>query len=48
VIWDNGIYQINGKQQTAAAVTTDIVAVAKGAGIANSHWEAPAAAALDT
>ena len=38
VIWDNGIYQITGKQQTATAGTTDIVAVAKGAGIANSHW----------
>lgn len=38
VIWDNGIYQITGKQATATAGTTDIVAVAKGAGIANSHW----------
>jgi thiamine pyrophosphate-dependent acetolactate synthase large subunit-like protein len=38
VIWDNGIYQITGKQQTATAGTTDIVAVAKGAGIPNSHW----------
>jgi thiamine pyrophosphate-dependent acetolactate synthase large subunit-like protein len=38
VIWDNGIYQITGKQPTATAGTTDIVAVAKGAGLANSHW----------
>jgi thiamine pyrophosphate-dependent acetolactate synthase large subunit-like protein len=38
VIWDNGIYQITGKQATATAGVTDIVAVAKGAGIANSHW----------
>jgi thiamine pyrophosphate-dependent acetolactate synthase large subunit-like protein len=38
VIWDNGIYQITGKQQTATAGVTDIVAVAKGAGIPNSHW----------
>jgi len=38
VIWDNGVYQITGKQPTATAGTTDIVAVAKGAGIANSHW----------
>ena len=38
VIWDNGIYQITGKQETATAGTTDIVAVAKGAGIPNSHW----------
>jgi len=38
VIWDNGMYQITGKQPTATAGPTDIVAVAKGAGIANSHW----------
>jgi thiamine pyrophosphate-dependent acetolactate synthase large subunit-like protein len=38
VIWDNGVYQITGKQATATAGSTDIVAVAKGAGIANSHW----------
>jgi len=38
IIWDNGIYQITGKQQTATAGTTDIVAVAKGVGIPNSHW----------
>src|SRR5215212_6153643 len=38
VIWDNGIYQITGKQPTATAGAADIVAVAKGAGIANSHW----------
>jgi thiamine pyrophosphate-dependent acetolactate synthase large subunit-like protein len=38
VIWDNGIYQITGKQPTATAGVTDIVAVARGAGIANSHW----------
>jgi thiamine pyrophosphate-dependent acetolactate synthase large subunit-like protein len=38
IIWDNGVYQITGKQPTATADTTDIVAVAKGAGIANSHW----------
>ena len=38
VIWDNGIYQITGKQATATAGVTDIVAVARGAGIANSLW----------
>ena len=38
VIWDNGIYQITGKQPTATAGSTDIVAVAKGAGIPNSYW----------
>ncbi len=38
VIWDNGLYQITGKQRTATAGATDIVAVARGAGIANSTW----------
>jgi thiamine pyrophosphate-dependent acetolactate synthase large subunit-like protein len=38
VIWDNGIYQITGKQQAATGGVTDIVAVARGAGIANSEW----------
>jgi thiamine pyrophosphate-dependent acetolactate synthase large subunit-like protein len=38
VIMDNGVYQITGKQQAATAVTADIVAIARGAGIANSHW----------
>jgi thiamine pyrophosphate-dependent acetolactate synthase large subunit-like protein len=38
IIWDNGIYQITGKQQTATSGMTDIVAVARGAGIAASEW----------
>jgi len=38
VIWDNGLYQITGKQTTATAGVTDIVAVGRGTGIANSHW----------
>jgi thiamine pyrophosphate-dependent acetolactate synthase large subunit-like protein len=38
IIMDNGLYQITGKQPTATAGVTDIVAVAKGAGIGNSHW----------
>ncbi|CAM9768376.1 unnamed protein product [Phaeothamnion confervicola] len=38
IIWDNGVYQITGKQATATGGITDIVAVAKGAGIANSRW----------
>ena len=38
IIWDNGIYQITGKQATATSHATDIVAVARGAGIANSEW----------
>jgi thiamine pyrophosphate-dependent acetolactate synthase large subunit-like protein len=32
IIWDNGIYQITGKQQAATGGVTDIVAVARGAG----------------
>jgi thiamine pyrophosphate-dependent acetolactate synthase large subunit-like protein len=38
IVWDNGIYQITGKQATATSHATDIVAVAIGAGIANSSW----------
>jgi thiamine pyrophosphate-dependent acetolactate synthase large subunit-like protein len=39
-VWDNGIYQITGAQPTATAASTDLVAVARGAGIANSAWAA--------
>ena len=38
IIWDNGMYQITGKQQAATSGMTDIVAVARGAGIAASEW----------
>jgi thiamine pyrophosphate-dependent acetolactate synthase large subunit-like protein len=38
VIWDNGIYQITGRQPAATAGLTDIVAVAQGAGIGNAQW----------
>jgi thiamine pyrophosphate-dependent acetolactate synthase large subunit-like protein len=38
IIWDNGIYQITGKQRAATADTSDIVAIARGAGIATSAW----------
>jgi thiamine pyrophosphate-dependent acetolactate synthase large subunit-like protein len=38
IIMDNGIYQITGKQPTATASAADIVAIARGAGIRNSHW----------
>jgi thiamine pyrophosphate-dependent acetolactate synthase large subunit-like protein len=38
IIMDNGLYQITGKQVTATAGVTDIVAVARGAGIAASEW----------
>jgi thiamine pyrophosphate-dependent acetolactate synthase large subunit-like protein len=43
VIWDNGIYQITGKQAAATSGATDIVAVARGAGIEQSHWVRDAA-----
>ena len=38
VIMDNGLYQITGKQAAATAGSADIVAIARGAGIAESHW----------
>jgi len=38
IIWDNGIYQITGKQPAATAGATDIVAVARGAGIEHGAW----------
>ncbi len=37
VVMDNGIYQITGGQPTPAAVTTDLVAVARGCGL-ESAW----------
>ena len=40
VVWDNGIYQITGSQPTASKSTADIVAISRGAGIANSAWAA--------
>jgi thiamine pyrophosphate-dependent acetolactate synthase large subunit-like protein len=40
VLWDNGIYQITGNQPTASAATADLVAMARGAGLANSNWAA--------
>ena len=40
VIWDNGIYQITGGQPTASGAVTDLVAVARGCGLANSAWAA--------
>ena len=38
VVWDNGMYQITGAQKTANAETADLVAMARGAGIAQSAW----------
>lgn len=40
VIWDNGIYQITGSQPTPSAATADLVAIARGSGLANSNWAA--------
>jgi thiamine pyrophosphate-dependent acetolactate synthase large subunit-like protein len=40
VVWDNGIYQITGGQPTATASAADLVAIARGSGIANSAWAA--------
>ena len=39
VVWDNGIYQITGGQQTASD-TADLVEIARAAGIAESTWVA--------
>ena len=39
VVWDNGVYQITGGQPTASA-SADLVAIARGAGIANAAWAA--------
>lgn len=38
IVIDNGSYQITGGQPTASAATADFVALAKGAGIADSGW----------
>jgi len=38
IIWDNGTYQITGGQTAATAEATDVVAVARGAGIVQSAW----------
>ncbi|HEY6630354.1 MAG TPA: thiamine pyrophosphate-dependent enzyme [Rhizobiaceae bacterium] len=38
IIWDNGLYQITGSQKTLTSSVVDVVAIAKGAGIAQSAW----------
>ena len=38
LVWDNGIYQITGAQPTASSANADLVAIARGAGIANAAW----------
>jgi len=40
VVWDNGMYEITGKQPTASAASADLVAIARGAGLSNSAWAA--------
>lgn len=40
IVWDNGLYQITGSQKTLTASGTDLVAIARGAGIAKSFWAA--------
>jgi len=40
IVWDNGIYQITGGQPTASASAADLVAIARGSGIAKSAWAA--------
>jgi thiamine pyrophosphate-dependent acetolactate synthase large subunit-like protein len=38
VVWDNAAYQITGGQPSATAGATDLVAVARGAGLAQAAW----------
>jgi thiamine pyrophosphate-dependent acetolactate synthase large subunit-like protein len=40
IAFDNGIYQITGGQATPAQAGSDIVAIARGAGLAGSAWAA--------
>ena len=40
IVMDNGCYQITGAQPTATAHGADIVAIARGCGLAASHWAA--------
>ena len=40
IVWDNGIYQITGNQPTASASTADLIAIARGSGLAKSAWAA--------
>ncbi len=38
VVFDNGMYQITGKQKSLTAGPVDLVAMAQGAGLAQSEW----------
>ena len=40
VIMDNGTYEITGGQPTATSTGTDLAAIARAAGIPQSHWAA--------
>ena len=40
VVWNNGLYQITGSQKALTSTAIDVVAMAKGAGIARSEWAA--------
>lgn len=40
IIFDNGVYQITGSQPTLTSYGTDLAAVAKGTGLAQSVWAA--------
>ena len=40
VVMDNGVYQITGGQPTASGLGADFVAIARGAGVAQSDWAA--------
>lgn len=40
IVFDNGMYQITGKQPSLTASTVDLVAMAKGAGLSQSAWAA--------
>lgn len=38
VVWDNAAYQITGQQESPTVECTDVVAVARGAGISSADW----------
>jgi len=40
IAFDNGMYQITGRQKSLTAATVDLVAMARGAGISQSDWAA--------
>jgi thiamine pyrophosphate-dependent acetolactate synthase large subunit-like protein len=43
IVFDNGMYQITGKQTTLTNQTVDLVKIAEGAGLTNSYWARDAA-----